>query len=466
MKSTHYWSILILITIAAAILRFWNIGAFNEIVFDEVYFAKYAYNFLTDEFYFDTHPPLSKYFIAVGIWIHNSLPWISDPAIGAVTIEELSPVSWRWMNAFIGSIVVIVGALFAKTMSKNALFSLIFASFLAMDGTLLVESRFGLNNIYIVFLGLCSLFFIAKALADTKHIRRYLIGAGIFLGLTYSVKWNGLAYSLAVWATLGSAIVICFLLKKNVLKRVSKGNKQLFLSHALFSKVKIWELPLYLIAVPFLIYFLQWQPHLSKFDKYGFKEMQRQILVYHSSTVKKDEHPYCSRWYTWPIMKRPMGYYFKKTEVKAEDGTSSTLFTDVHLFGNVALFVLGFISIFYLAGNWLLNAWRWYSGGDVSRGFVLKTFILMGFFGNWLPWMIVSRCLFLYHYVSAAVFSFAALAWVVSDLIQLRKKWSYAFAGILLCAVIFSFFYWLPFQLGITVPKEVFYERMWFRSWI
>lgn len=464
MKSAHYWMLLGVITLVAASLRFWNLSFPAEIVFDEVYFPKYAYKFLTDEFYFDTHPPLSKYLIGIGIWVHNHLPWVNDPAIGSVSIEELSSVSWRWFNAMTGSLVVVVGALAVKTLSRSVIFSLIFASFLALDGSLLVESRFGLNNIYIVFFGLCSLYFFAKVVTDTKHIRRYLIACGVFLGLTYSIKWNGLAYSLMLWGSVILAVAVFYLLRYKVFKNVNATQRSLYLSHPMFTKVKIWELPIYLIAVPFLIYYLQWQPHLAKYDKYDFKEMQRQILGYHSNTVKKDEHPYCSRWYTWPVMKRPMGYYFKSKLL--EDGSGKKTFTDIHLMGNFALYVLGFLSILYLSGNWLYCAWRWLKGGEAGAGFVVKTVILMGFFANWLPWMIVTRCLFLYHYLSAAVFSFAALAWFVSDLIGYKKKWSYIIAAALLGAVVFAFFYWIPFQLGITVPSETFYERMWFRSWI
>jgi hypothetical protein len=56
-------------------LRFWQLERFNTLVFDEVYYAKFANDYLTKTPFFNAHPPLSQYIIAIGIWIGTHLPF-------------------------------------------------------------------------------------------------------------------------------------------------------------------------------------------------------------------------------------------------------------------------------------------------------------------------------------------------------------------------------------------------------
>ncbi len=45
----------------------WQLERFNTLVFDEVYYAKFANDYLTKTPFFNAHPPLSQYIIAIGI---------------------------------------------------------------------------------------------------------------------------------------------------------------------------------------------------------------------------------------------------------------------------------------------------------------------------------------------------------------------------------------------------------------
>src|SRR5512146_204410 len=56
-------------------LRFWGLGRFNTLVFDEVYYAKFAHQYLSLTPFFDGHPPLSKYIIAAGMWLGSKMPF-------------------------------------------------------------------------------------------------------------------------------------------------------------------------------------------------------------------------------------------------------------------------------------------------------------------------------------------------------------------------------------------------------
>ena len=131
-------------------LRFWGISRFNTLVFDEVYHAKFANIFLNKTSFFDAHPPLGKYIIAIGIWIGNFLPFGKD-IVNNLTGSELSTFSYRWMIALTGSFIPLVVAGIAYQLSYRRSYAFIAGLFAAVDGLLLVESRYALNNIYLVF---------------------------------------------------------------------------------------------------------------------------------------------------------------------------------------------------------------------------------------------------------------------------------------------------------------------------
>ena len=48
------------IALVAFATRFWNLGGTADIVFDEVYYPKFAQNYLLGQPLFDAHPPLAK----------------------------------------------------------------------------------------------------------------------------------------------------------------------------------------------------------------------------------------------------------------------------------------------------------------------------------------------------------------------------------------------------------------------
>ena len=142
------------------------------------------------------------------------------------------------------------------------------------------------------------------------------------------------------------------------------------------------------------------------------------------------------------------------------------LFKDVHLFPNPFLYWFSTIAILTMLVQWLKLLWQWVNHGILAHKFYLFMFMLLGYFANLLPWALVSRCLFLYHYQPASVFAFLALAWYLTQLTRSESsKYKFLAWGILTIIVV-SFFYWLPIQLGIDLESDAFSRRMWFQSWI
>src|SRR4028119_2089539 len=97
-----FWMGTATVFLLSAGLRFWGLSRFNTLVFDEVYYAKFANNYLTHTQFFDGHPPLSKYIIAIAMWIGSHVPF-GQETVNGLTGSLRSPWSYRWLNALTGS---------------------------------------------------------------------------------------------------------------------------------------------------------------------------------------------------------------------------------------------------------------------------------------------------------------------------------------------------------------------------
>ncbi len=61
---TKEWVLIAILIILTAATRLPYFGYPDEVVFDEVYFARWSTNYFRGEFYFDIHPPLAKMILA------------------------------------------------------------------------------------------------------------------------------------------------------------------------------------------------------------------------------------------------------------------------------------------------------------------------------------------------------------------------------------------------------------------
>lgn len=456
-KRTSWFKLALLgIFIVSAGLRFWGLGRFNTLVFDEVYFAKFANHYLTGTEFFDAHPPLGKYLIAIAIGLGRWLPFGTE-ATNALAGSVLSPWDYRWLNALTGSFLPLIVAGIAYQLSRRRSYAAIAAAFVALDGLFLVESRYALINVYLVGFGLLGHWFVLRAL-DSQGRSRWgqLAIAGMSFGASAAVKWNGLGFWLG--------IVLLWLVAWG-LRGQSQG-AQSFLAR--FARLHLGHVLLCLTIVPALTYSFIWIPHLHLQPERGFLEMQREILFYHQRIdTGADVHPYCSPWWSWPFLVRPVVYFFERTRESSATLPSlppnlDTVVFDVHAMGNPLLWWSSTIAIALL---WIVVLERHRQIAQSSQ-LGIALYLVVNHAANWLPWATVSRCLFLYHYMSAAVFAFLAIAWLVerwlsSDRCPLRVL------GISSAiAIALTFLFWLPVYLGLPLSNAGFQWRMWFDSWI
>lgn len=488
------WFVLSLVAllIASLILRFWGLSRFNTLVFDEVYYANFARGYLNGVQEFGGHPPLSTYLIAGGIWLANHTPLGAEGLKNSATGMMLTPFSYRWMNALWGAFIpVIVGAI-AYLLTYRATFGFIAGLFAAMDGLILVESRYALNNIYLVIFGLLGQLFLLLALrhVPTKSLKLpplkahlYLGLAGIFLGASVAIKWNGLWFLLGVYLIWGLGWVFRWLnhLRPGLLTAPMQTTlPKTPLAH--LGYLHIGWVAIYLGIVPFVTYYLSWIPYMRLDPSTSFWGWQAKILDYHNRVGGMDAHPYCSPWYTWPLMWRPVAYFYKPAQA-ANDPVpivgpplpqgSERIVYDVHAIGNPILWWLSTAAIALLLVILVSQFKSWLPTNKKRPVHPIMTaytwpalYLVCLWMTNWLPWLRVTRCTFLYHYMGASMFSLMAIALLVDRWLSNADPWQ-KIAGITtIVLVTAAFIFWMPLYLGLPIPIEAIQLRRWFVSWI
>lgn len=262
-----YWIniTLIFIIIASFILRIWHLGKIGDQIFDEVYFVKFAENYINGVSFFDIHPPLGKLIISSVLYFHDT------------------SFTWRLMPAIFGTLLIILGYFTGKELSSK-ITGLFAAGILALDGLVLVYSRTGLIDIFLTFFILLSFYLFLKYVNSQKIL--FLILAGIAVGLASSVKY------------IGALILIVFF--------VMALNKKISL------KKNFWKFFIFLSIVPLTIYLA-----FFLFNWHG-NDFFSQVLEWHKQSFDynlglKDTHPYGSKWWTWFLLLRPIWLYFKDT---------------------------------------------------------------------------------------------------------------------------------------------------------
>jgi dolichyl-phosphate-mannose-protein mannosyltransferase len=407
--------------------RFWNLDGTADIVFDEVYYPKFAQNYLHGETLFDAHPPLAKYIIALGIQIFG-----------------YAPLGYRCMTALAGALLPLVTYEFIWQLSDRRGWAWLAGWFVAMDGLLLVESRFGLINIYILLFGMLSQLCMVLALKRSRQRWFWILATGLMLGASVSVKWTGLAYTIGLITLMGYAW--------------SRYRQTLNVPQILIG----------LIILPIAFYFVQWIPHLMINPERDIWELHRQILGFHQNLgVGKTEpiHPYCSPWWSWVLLIRPVAYFYEMRP--------NSMLQFVHAMGNPLLYWFSAIALLgcltFLVASKLRFPPKFITQINLEKHstlFWFSFYVTSSFLAHWLPWSLSKRCIFLYHYMPASVFAFAALALVVSlmwrsPLLELRMLGS-GVVGVIAIAFIF----WLPLYIGLPISSGYLPVLMWLPSWL
>lgn len=396
------------------------ISYMSETFFDEIYFVRAAEDYLNMQDPFEwTHPPLGKLIIVAGIQLFG-----------------YNPFGWRIMGVVFAGLMIPIMYILGKMMFGTWVGAFISAFLLLFDFMHFTMGRMATVDTFVVFFSLVSLLFFftyfQKAMEEGKSTPTWsLFGSVIFFSLALSTKWHSLL-GYAGQMVILLAVVIGFIKSsEHDTRKIDKDVIYLGLKEFTF------------LVVGAVIYFLTFIPYMrighSLMDVYN---RQWQMFNYHATLVAT--HPYSSQWWSWPIMMRPVWLYLREIS----QSVSSTIVS----MGNPAVWWFGLFAIIYL----LERAVR-----EKDR---LSIFISVIFFSQWLPFILIGRITFLYHYYLNVPILCLASAYILDSIWSKKKGKPAVILYLGIVTVLFLVFY--PVISGQPVSDSWREALRWMKSWI
>jgi dolichyl-phosphate-mannose--protein O-mannosyl transferase len=407
------------------LLRVINLATPRGLVFDEVYYVDAARDFLAfgvevsdDEAEFVVHPPLGKWFIAIGIRLFG------DNEFG-----------WRFSTAVAGTISIILIGLIAQKLFRSQFLTLL-ATFLAtVDGLALVHSRTSLLDNFLTMLILAAIYF---------FIRKNYVVTAIFLGLALGTKWSAL-YFIAVFG----AVALYRAFTHHTGRQLIRPSIERILTFGL---------------LPIAIYLLTWTGWLLSDRGWGrdagshalssLIKYHEQMLSFHTGLTEK--HSYEAHPWTWLIQSRPTSFFYESPKTCGSPSCSQ----EVLAMGTPFLWWAGAIAIFVVFGFWIKSIIK-------RRMEPASTVIVMGIAAGYLPWFAFDeRTVFSFYSIIFQPFLILAIVYCARWFISHNHKWGTIASSVFAVLVFFNFLYFLPIFLGDVITYDAWYSRMWLPSWI
>ncbi|MBI4157953.1 glycosyltransferase family 39 protein [Candidatus Woesebacteria bacterium] len=366
----------------------------TEMYFDEVYHAFTAklvlhgdpkawewWNEHPEGFAYEwTHPPLAKLGMALGMKIFGE-----------------NSFGWRIPAALLGAGTVYLVYVLGKTIFKDELVGILSAAIFSLDGLSLTMSRIGMNDTYLLFFVLLSVYL---------FLRQKDFWSAISFGLAIASKWS------AVWA-----IPILFIIW------IHRRHK--------FKLGILWFL-----VLPVGIYLLSYfQMFMTGHDLNTFWGMQKQMWWYHTGLT--ESHAYGSSWISWPFMVRPV-YLYTSDEIGG-------MVSRIYAIGNPLVFWFGLSSIFL---SFI------YSLKEHNKRLGLIVFSYLIFF---VPWAASPRIMFLYHYLPALPF----LALAAGYVLRRNLKLALPFLASSLLLFIYFYPHWVGLSVPLWIDSSYYWFTPW-----
>ncbi|KAI5812832.1 Dolichyl-phosphate-mannose-protein mannosyltransferase-domain-containing protein [Pyronema omphalodes] len=196
------YTILVLLTILAVLVRLFKISQPSSVVFDEVHFGGFATKYIKGKFFMDVHPPLAKLLITLAGWLADFDGSFDFKEIGKDYIASGVPyVAMRMFPAVCGILVVPTIFLTLKAAGCSTASATLAAGLIIFDNALATQSRLILLDaplvIFTALTGLAWTCFLNIHEQGHKEAFSFswwfwLTCTGLGLGATASVKWVGL----------------------------------------------------------------------------------------------------------------------------------------------------------------------------------------------------------------------------------------------------------------------------------
>lgn len=385
-----------------------QISYMNSSYFDEIYFARTAYEYANGlRAYEWTHPPLGKLIQAIPLKIFH----------------QMAPFFYRLMGNIAGILMILVIYLFAKKIFKSNFYATIAALLMTFDTFHFAQTRMGTVDSFLVLFIMLSFYFMYNYINEESPNRNLFL-SGIFFALATSTKWIGLYAGLAL-----AIIFFTYIIRK---KKISL---KLLLKVTCFFVI----IPLIIYIATYFIY-----PNVEWFEAFSFKEIINQTIrmfKYHSQLT--ETHFFSSPYYTWPLSYKPVWYY--SSDIKPN------LHASITGVGNIFIWWMGIIGSIYL----IIKAIR---KKDKASLFILTAIVF-----TFLPFVFIGRAMFLYHYFAILPLIMLAVVLLLKDICE---KWhKRAIIYIYLALVIIFFIIYYPAVSGMYMPNNYFEFIKLFSTW-
>lgn len=459
----------------------------NSMYFDEVYFARAAYEYANNiEVAEWSHPPLGKLLMAIPIKLFG-----------------MNPVTYRIMGLLAGLLMIPVVYILAKRLFKDTKWALLAGLLITFDNFHFAQTRMATVDSFLVLFILLSCLFMKKFIdIDINDKKKYkpLLLSGLFTGCAIATKWTalyamlglGLIFFIHLFSIIkdkrktkinynkASFAILCALVVLSVIpitlyyiltfvKDSSFATTStfwyyfiiLFISvlvmiYKLINKEKNYKkIFLYafigFVVIPIIIYVLIYLlfPNLYNYTNNNIGGIINQIkdmFSYHSTV--NENHPFESSWFNWPIMYKPVWYYVGYLGGTIEDGVKETIVG----IGNPVIWWFGIVASIYIVIRTLHKR---------ENEMLFITVLLLC---SYLPYVFIDRPMFMYHFFPTLPFVMLAIVAFIKWITEKLNGYSfYIFYSILVVVVFFVFY---PVVSGMATTTEYIDALKWLSSWI
>ena len=405
-----------ILTAVAFLTRFWKLFLPNAVVWDEVHFERYTAAYFTGRHYIDVHPPLGKLIF-----------YAAARAFGVSGVDlaanQPAPVL-RILPAFAGALLIPIVFLILRELCASRRVATVGSACLLLDSALLVISRVIVMDSMLFLFGMSSLYWFLRARQVAGHRRWLLLGtSALAAGMAAATKWTGLT----ALGLIGLVWIFDIVIERR------RG-----LTVALEA--------LLLIVIPAVAYVAPFAIHFALITQSGVSDSVMPIpyqatLLGNGAHTPGAHYPFwrefvdlhrvmmavnigwaadfnvgASKWYTWPVAKHGIGFFGTKAD--------SVRVQWIALFGNPSVWfplLWGMIAVGAAAAA---------RHGALTRHKFALSLLATGYLANFLPFALIKRPMYLYHYLFAFTFSAMLVALGVGALVgwdgdDERRFWAF-----------------------------------------
>jgi len=442
---------------------------YNGTYFDEIYHARTAYEHAhawDDDAVFPyetSHPPLGKVIMS----------WF-------VMLFGMTPFGWRFAGALMGILMLPAMYLLVKQLFKRTDLACAAMLLMAFDLMHLTQTRIAtIDSFPVLFIILAFFFMLRFTQVDpwSNPLRTSLwplFGSGVCMGLAIASKWIG------VYAGIGLAVIYFWTVVRHLMEHAKARKIDLceiaeqrreavrFAADKGFETVvfKCLWCCLFFIVIPFVIYYCSYIPYfastggvtvekvieaaIGRVNEYGVRSGG--MLGYHSTPGLGMDHPYYSPWWEWPLIIKPM-YYAASNPSLLPEGMDYSIFC----MGNPAVWWVGLAGLIYVAFSFVKR--HVYLTAPVQGRIRVHprkrdhsyAFLLLAFAAQFLPWVLVPRGTYIYHYFASVPFIICCSVMMIDSVGEVWGK-RLLWLHVVISGCMFVLFY--PYASGEMVSVE------------